>query len=243
LPWFLRRAHWSAIVAGVVVFLAAMVAATLWRKRAARRRVIAATTGCVAPALPDGWRDGEEVAVRGVLRAERPVRSIAVVGFVLGRELVEHAPSAPEAVIEVGEARLVVEAQVRRSAAADPGPARAQAHELELAAAVLHVDAQPHQDRGIGRTRDGGETGIGLHPVDVEFHRRQRLERQLRIGQHHLDHALDEIGFDRRVRAAFDPNRGLAAPPAQQHVDDRIDQAGIDRHQAEIVPFLRLEHG
>jgi len=112
LPWFLRRAHWSAIVAGVVVFLAAMVAATLWRKRAARRRVIAATTGCVAPALPDGWRDGEEVAVRGVLRAERPVRSIAVVGFVLGRELVEHAPSAPEAVIEVGEARLVVDGPV-----------------------------------------------------------------------------------------------------------------------------------
>ena len=34
----------------------------------------------------------------------------------------------------------------------------------------------------------------------------------------------------------------LAAPAAEQHVDDRIDQARIDGDEAEIVPLLGLEH-
>jgi hypothetical protein len=86
------------------------------------------------------------------------------------------------------------------------------------------------------------KTRIGFQPVDGEGHRRQRPERLLGIGQHHLDHALDQIGLDRGVGPAFDAHRGLAAAAAEQHVDDRIDQAGIHRGEAEIVPFLGLEH-
>ena len=101
---------------------------------------------------------------------------------------------------------------------------------------------KPHQDRRIGRPRNGGEARIGLQPVDVELHRRQRPERQLGVGQHDLDHALDQIGLDRGVRPALDADRGLAAAAAEQHVDDRIDQVRIDRDEAEILPLLGLEH-
>ena len=97
--------------------------------------------------------------------------------------------------------------------------------ELDRAAAILHVDAQPHQDRRIGRPRDRGEARIGLQPVDVELDRRERTERNLGVRQHHLDHALDEAGFDRRVGTALDADRGLSAPAAEQHVDDRVDEA------------------
>lgn len=110
MPWFLRRAPWTAYLAGAAVFLAVMIAADLWRRRAARRRVAAATTRAVAP--PAAWRDGEEVAVRGALRAERPVTTIAVMGFVFGTELVEHAPTAPEAAVEVEGARVALDGPV-----------------------------------------------------------------------------------------------------------------------------------
>ena len=62
------------------------------------------------------------------------------------------------------------------------------------------------------------------------------------IRQHQIDHPLDDIGFDRRVGPAFDVNRGMAATSAEQHVDDRIDQIGIERAEAVVVPFLGLEH-
>ena len=75
-----------------------------------------------------------------------------------------------------------------------------------------------------------------------EGHRRQRPERLLGVGQHHLDQPLDQIGLDRGVGPAFDAQRGLAAAAAEQHVDHRIDQAGIHRREAEIFPFLGLEH-
>src|SRR5674476_908771 len=68
------------------------------------------------------------------------------------------------------------------------------------------------------------------------------LEGLLGIGQHHFDQPLDEIGFDRGVGPALDAQRGLAAAAAEQHVDHRIDQAGIHRGEAEILPFLGLEH-
>ena len=97
--------------------------------------------------------------------------------------------------------------------------------QFDVAAAIFHVDAQPHQDRGVGRPRDRGEARIGLQPVDVELDRRQRLEGELGVGQHDLDHALDQIGLDRGVGPALDPDRALAAAAAEQHVDDRIDQA------------------
>ncbi len=91
--------------------------------------------------------------------------------------------------------------------AADRLDRRIGQQQFDLAAAILHVDAQPHQDRRVRRPGDGGEARIGLHPVDVELHRRQRLEGQLGVGQHHLDHALDEIGLDRRVGPALDAHR------------------------------------
>src|SRR6266404_4758829 len=59
----------------------------------------------------------------------------------------------------------------------------------------------------------------------------------LGVGQHDLDQPLDQIGFDRGVGPALDPHRGLAAAAAEQHVDDRIDQAGIDGSEAEIFPL------
>jgi hypothetical protein len=99
LPWFLRHAHWSTYLAGAVVFLVVMMLGTAWRRRVARRRVAAALAP--EPAAPAAWRDGDPVAVRGILRAERPVTTIAVLGFALGTELVEHAPAAPEAAVEV----------------------------------------------------------------------------------------------------------------------------------------------
>ena len=126
--------------------------------------------------------------------------------------------------------------------AADRLDRRVGQQQLDLAAAVFHVDAQPHQDRGVGGPRDRGKARIGLQPVDVELHRRQRLEGELGVGQHHLDHALDQVGLDRGVGPALDADRGLAAAAAEQHVDDRIDQAGVDGHQPEIVPLLGLEH-
>jgi hypothetical protein len=67
-------------------------------------------------------------------------------------------------------------------------------------------------------------------------------ERHLGVGQHDFDHALDEIGLDRRVGPAFDADRGLPAAAAEQHVDDRVDQARVDGDQPEIVPLLGLEH-
>src|SRR6202035_3294359 len=67
-------------------------------------------------------------------------------------------------------------------------------------------------------------------------------ELLLGIRQHDVDEPLHEVGFDGGVGTAFDPQRGLAATATEQHVDHRIDQAGIHRREAEIFPFLRLEH-
>jgi len=86
--------------------------------------------------------------------------------------------------------------------------------QLDVAATVLHVDMQPHQNGGVGRPADGGKARIGFQPVDRERHRRQRPERLFGIGQHHFDQPFDEVGLDRGVGAAFDPQRGLAAAAA-----------------------------
>ena len=91
-------------------------------------------------------------------------------------------------------------------------------------------------------TADRGKARIGLEAVDRERDRRQRPERLLGIGQHDLDQALDQIGLDRGVGPAFDAQRSLAAATAEQHVDDRVDQAGVDGGETEVFPFLGLEH-
>ena len=54
---------------------------------------------------------------------------------------------------------------------------------------------------------------------------------------------LDQIASRWWCRAGPPRAPCCAAPPAEQHVDDRIDQARIDRGEAEIVPLLGLEHG
>ena len=113
---------------------------------------------------------------------------------------------------------------------------------FEPAAAILHVDAQPRQHRGIGRPADGGEARIGLEPVEAESHRAQRIEGAGQIGQHDRDQALDQVALDRGIGPALDAHRRRAAAAAQQHVDDRIDQRAVDGEEAVIVPFLGLEH-
>src|SRR5690606_6937845 len=59
---------------------------------------------------------------------------------------------------------------------ADGFDRRVRQKESERAAPVLHIDRELDQDRGIGRARDGGEARIGFQPVNVEVHRRERLE-------------------------------------------------------------------
>ena len=89
--------------------------------------------------------------------------------------------------------------------------------------------------------RDGGEARVGLQPVEAEGHRAERLEGGAEVGQHHVDHALDQRALDGGVGPAFDAHRRGAAAAAQQHVDDRVDQRGVDRQQAVVVPLLGLE--
>ena len=50
---------------------------------------------------------------------------------------------------------------------ADRLDGRVGQQQLDVAAAVFHVDAQAHQDRGVGGPADGGEARIGLQPVDA----------------------------------------------------------------------------
>ena len=64
----------------------------------------------------------------------------------------------------------------------------------------------------------------------------------LGVGQHHLDHPLHQHPLDGGVGPALDAHGRGAAPPAEQHVDDRIDQVGVDRQQAVVVQLLGAEH-
>ena len=62
-----------------------------------------------------------------------------------------------------------------------------------------------------------------LQPIDGELYRRKRLEGELGIGQHHLDHALDQVRLDSRVWTALHANGALTPAATKQHVDNRID--------------------
>ncbi len=61
------------------------------------------------------------------------------------------------------------------------------------------------------------------------------VERQL----HHLGH---EPRLDGGEGAALDHAPDHCPAPAEQRVDHGVDQAGIDRDHAEILPFAHLEH-
>ena len=110
-------------------------------------------------------------------------------------------------------------------------------------AAVFHVDAQLDQDGGIGGARDRREARIGLQPVELEIDRRQGLEGLAHVLKDHLDHALDERALDGGVGPSLDAHGRGAAPSAQKHVDDGIDEVGIHREQAVIVQLFGVEHG
>ena len=57
-----------------------------------------------------------------------------------------------------------------------------------------------------------------------------------------MNHSLDQIALDGRVRAPFDTHRRGSTAPPEQHVDDRVDHRGVDDQQAVVIPLLRLEH-
>ena len=75
-----------------------------------------------------------------------------------------------------------------------------------------------------------------------EIDRRQRFEGGAHVLQDHLDHALHQGALDGGVGPAFDAHGRRAAAAAQQHVDDGIDQVGIDGEQAVIVQLFGMEH-
>ena len=57
-----------------------------------------------------------------------------------------------------------------------------------------------------------------------------------------MDQPLHQRALDGGVRPALDAHRRGAAPSAQQHVHDRVDQGTVHDHQAVIVPFIGLEN-
>ena len=110
--------------------------------------------------------------------------------------------------------------------------------DLDLAAAVVHVDPEIDEDGGIGGTGDRGETRVGLETFEAEGDRGQRLERLLGIFENDLDHAPCQRQLDRGVGPPLDPDYAPCPPAAEQHVDHRVDEVGIDGQKPEILPFL-----
>jgi hypothetical protein len=113
---------------------------------------------------------------------------------------------------------------------------------LQPAAAILHLDPHARHDGGVRQARDRSEARVHFQPVEAEADLAERLERGLQVLQYDADQPFDQGAFDRGVGASLDAHRGGAAPAAQQHVDDGIDQRGIDDDQAVIVPLLGPEH-
>ena len=90
---FLRHVTWPAFAAAAAVIAITLAIARARRTHAARARVRAALD--TAPTPTEAWREGDEVTVRGTLRADRPIVGLALIGFA-GREQVELAPGAGE---------------------------------------------------------------------------------------------------------------------------------------------------
>src|SRR6185503_3709781 len=107
---FLRHAPWYAAVVGGVALIAAMVVFVRRRAVAAKARVREALAAEVTP--PDAWADGDDVAIRGVLDTERPITSVAVVGFGGGRELCELGHASADAWVEVGAHRVALDGPI-----------------------------------------------------------------------------------------------------------------------------------
>jgi hypothetical protein len=75
--------------------------------------------------------------------------------------------------------------------------------QLNLAAAIFHVDAHLNQNCRIGRPADRGEARIGLQAINIEGDLGKRRKGRFGIIDQHLDHAANKVHLDRRVRAAF----------------------------------------
>ncbi len=70
----------------------------------------------------------------------------------------------------------------------------------------------------------------------------QGLEGLIGVIEHHLDHPLHQHPLDGGVGPPLDAHGGRSAAPAQKHVDNRIDQVGIDDQQAVVIELLGAEH-
>src|SRR5690606_35410575 len=84
--------------------------------------------------------------------------------------------------------------------------------DFDLAAAIVHFDAQLDQDCSIARPRNGGEARIGLHALEVEVYLRHWLDGAVRVFQDHLDHAPGQRHFDGRIGPPLDANVAADAP-------------------------------
>src|SRR5690606_10578586 len=58
-----------------------------------------------------------------------------------------------------------------------------------------------------------------------------------------LDQSPRQRHFDGRIGASLDADRPAGTPPAEQHVDHRVDEVGVDGQKTIIVPLLRLDDG
>ena len=108
---------------------------------------------------------------------------------------------------------------------------------------IFHVNAQLHEHGSICRAGNRRETRIDLKAIQAELDLRHRLKSNPEILQHHFQHALDQRALDGRVRTAFDTHRRRAPSSAEKHVNDRVDEAGVDRQEAIVVQLLGAENG
>ena len=126
---------------------------------------------------------------------------------------------------------------------ADRLDGRVGQQQLDIAAAVFHVDAQAHQDRGFAGREMAAKRGLVSSRSMVSLTGESGLNASSVSASTTSSMRLTRFELDRRIGTAFDPDGLLAAAAAEQHIDDRIDQARVDRDEPEIVPLLRLEHG
>lgn len=157
----LRHAPWYAPVIGGVALVLAFVWSQRRRVAIAQRRIAAALA--VVPVSPDDWRDGDEVAIRGVLDTERPITSVAVLGFGGGRELCELGHTSADAWIEVGAARVALDGPV----AVSVGSHVIRHHTLPTS----HFEAAT-----IGRDRARRTMQLGFWPSGIDAYHLRKVK-------------------------------------------------------------------
>ena len=86
------------------------------------------------------------------------------------------------------------------------------------------------------------KTRVRFQTFKPEGHRTQRIKRGGKVAQDHMDHAFDKIAFNCCIRTPFNTHGSGATAPAQQHVNDGINQGRVNGQKTIVVPFFRLEH-